>query len=138
MIIGFSTHNGPLAWIIRKVTRSECSHCYLYDPETGLIFHAQGMKVQALSYSNFLKKNKIVWETEALNVDWIWLREQLGKPYGVGTLVGFILPLIFKIKNPFSDSDHSFVCSELVARSMNLEDAEKATPGSLLKLLRDK
>lgn len=137
MIIGFSTRTGFISWLIRKITKSACSHCYMYDPEMGLIYHAQGMSVHALSYTNFLKKNKIVWETEAVALDWIWLREQLGKPYGTLTLLGFILPMLFKAKNPFSDSEHSFVCSELVARSMNIADSEKATPASLLSHLRD-
>lgn len=137
MIIGFSKRKALLSKIIQWATKSECSHCYVYDPESGLVYQAQGLYVHALSYTNFIKKNQVVWETEALGVDWIWLREQLGKPYGVATLVGHIVPLLLNKPNPFNDSDYSFTCSELVARAMGITGAERATPDHLLRYLRD-
>jgi hypothetical protein len=137
MIIGFSKRKALLSRLIQFITKSECSHCYIYEPESGLVYHAQGLKVNALSYTNFRNRNTVVWETEAIKVDWIWLREQLGKPYGMLSLIGYLMPILFNRKNPFNDSDHSFVCSELVARSLEIPNAEKATPDDLIRHLRD-
>jgi len=142
MIVGFSYSNKILSRIIRKATRSECSHCYILDPASGLVFHAQGMTVHALSYDNFKKKNIVVWESSDAGVelsegDWVWLRNQLGKPYGAGTLVGHIIPLLLNKPNPLNDSDYSFTCSELVARWAGIKNAERARPDQLLSYLRD-
>lgn len=142
MMVGFSYSNKILSRIIRKATRSECSHCYIYDPDTGLVFHAQGMSVHAVSYENFKKKNVIVWESGETGMpfsdtDWNWLRNQLGKPYGSATLIGHIIPLLFSKRNPFNDSDYSFTCSELVARWAGIQNAERARPDQLLAYLRD-
>lgn len=137
MIVGFSYNNGIVSKIIRKMTRSECSHCYIYDKEHGLVFHAQGASVKALSYENFKHKNTIVWETPATSIDWDWTIAQLGKSYGFLTLVGFCIPLLFNKKNPFNDSDYTLICSELVAKSMGIANAEKVRPDQLLSHLRD-
>lgn len=137
MIVGFSTRDAWSSKIVRYFTKSECSHCFLYDPELGIIYHAQGLMVHALSYTNFVKKNKIVWQTAPQKIDWLWLREQLGKPYGTFTLLGHIIPILFKKRNPFNDSDHSLICSELVARCMSIEGAESKTPNDLMLYLRD-
>lgn len=137
MIIGFSKRNELLSRVIKYATKSECSHCYIYDPNSGLVFHAQGLFVHAVSYANFKSKNDIVWETTPQTIDWEWLREQLGKSYGTLTLIGHIIPLLTNKQNPFNDSDYSFTCSELVARCMGIENAERARPDHLLRHLRD-
>jgi len=142
MMVGFSYSNKILSRIIRKATRSECSHCYILDPDAGLVFHAQGMTVHALSYENFKKQNVIVWESGETGIpfshtDWNWLRNQLGKPYGTATLIGHAIPLLFNTPNPFNDSDYSFTCSELVARWAGIKNAERARPDQLLVYLRD-
>jgi hypothetical protein len=142
MMVGFSYSNKILSRIIRIATRAECSHCYILDPDAGLVFHAQGMTVNAVSYENFKKKNVIVWESGETGMsfsdtDWNWLRNQLGKPYGTATLIGHILPLLINKSNPFNDSDYSFTCSELVARWAGIKNAERARPDQLLAYLRD-
>lgn len=142
MMVGFSYSNKILSKMIRWFTRSECSHCYILDPEMGLVFHAQGMTVHALSYENFKKKNVIVWESGETGMpfshtDWNWLRNQLGKPYGTATLLGHAVPLLLNRPNPLNDSDFSFTCSELVARWAGIKNAERARPDQLLAYLRD-
>lgn len=137
MQIGFSKSRKIGSRIIRSITRSETSHCFLYEPSCGLVYHASGSKVHAISFSNFMEHNEIVWLSDAKQVDWIWLREQLGKKYGFLTLVGFGISLLLRCKNPFKDGEYSLICSELVSRALSIEGAEDKRPDQLLKYLRD-
>lgn len=135
-VIGFSRSNKILSKLIQWVTKSKVSHTYLrFYNNPSIVFHAQKTSVRAVGSSTFLQENEIVreFEVEITPEKYRWFTEQLGKSYGFLTLIGFILPIFFKLKNPFNDGESSFVCSELVGVMMDIPNPEDLTPELLYK-----
>lgn len=67
--------------------------------------------------------------------------EELGKPYSLLQLIGYLWIMLCKtvglrVRNPLSNGRHSYVCVELVARYLNIKDAESMTPQDPYDLLR--
>lgn len=148
LIIGFSTSNRCLARLIRWMTRSSVSHVYICIPVTkhsvNLIFQASGLAVNMESSVNFMEHSKIVREIAVpLSLEqeeelMAFVFDTLGKPYSLLQLVGMIWVIGCKsvglrVKNPFRDGDHSYICVELVAKLLKLKGAEEMTPQDLLE-----
>lgn len=145
--IGFSYQDKWLSKLIRWATNSPVSHSYIRDisDSEDLVIHAHGLNVSIVPYDIFSIDNKVVKEFE-YDMDeqsLSWLYDQTTKSYGVLTLLGFVWVMLGKKlgkqwKNPFSDNNKSFVCSELVAKSIGMENAEGITPFELLNYFENK
>lgn len=148
--IGFSTSSAILARLIRFVTRSGVSHVYVRIPvpnhAQNLIFQASGLAVNLEAEIFFLEKARVVKEfpmiltpEKSAKLESMVLN-RLGAPYSCKALVGMLCVLACrtfgkKIKNPFRDGDHSYVCVELAANLLDIEGAEEMTPQDLLDKL---
>ena len=66
-----------------------------------------------------------------------YIHKQLGKWYGFLTIAKLVLRSVFKMKIK-GDGEHSFTCSEFVARAMgiHISNQEFIEPGQLLSYLR--
>lgn len=123
--IGFSRPKklNPLSWAIMKYMKTEFSHTYLVFtvPSTGqrVVYQANRHGVNCVSYDVFKATNIIVDEieiveqerqTEALR----FCIDNLGNSYSMWALFAIVLNI------KFGDGTKRFICSELVARALNL------------------
>jgi hypothetical protein len=145
--VGFSTHKGSFSWLIRTATASEISHTYLRIPvpqyNRDVIFQASGLVVNYTAGDVFAEHSEIIEEYEVdISDTQAALGErfrvtEVGKPYSMKQIVGFIGVIVArqvlnkKIPNPASDGNHSYVCVEVVAVCIGLEDGESMTPEDL-------
>ncbi len=60
MIILFTTSNYPTSWLIRKLTKEDCSHCALYLPAVNKIIHMNFLGFRVESPQDFTKHNRIL------------------------------------------------------------------------------
>jgi hypothetical protein len=134
--IGFSTVIGnPVSWLIRKMTKSECSHVwFLYhdvDFQADMVMDAHETGFRIIPYEKFKKKNKIIAVIEPRQDMSEGLKrvalEYLGTMYDYPGLFGMIPVKIGqffkrKWKNPFK-SKHMVECAESVIRAMHLSPA---------------
>lgn len=155
LYIGFSKAKGfkPLSWLIRLFEGTNYSHVYtkfhnnFYDDID--IYQASKGFVNHTLESQFISENEIIAEfyIEINNEEKKhlikFLRNKLGKPYSVITLIGIFLSRFGIISKKFYDGDEAYICSELVARVL-LEagkvpwnyDVDKATPGQLFDICK--
>ena len=148
--IGFSTSHTLFSSLIRWFSSSKVSHTYirmpLYSSCSELVFQASGLKVNIEGYKHFESHSTVVKEIELQISDEkyeeleVFMCDSLGKPYSIKQILGMVLVLVCrsvgcKIKNPFRDGDHSYVCVELVANILNIPNAEDMTPQDLLDIL---
>ena len=140
LTVGFSEHKGILSWLIKKSTNSPCSHTYIRYPsgDEHIVFQASKISVNTCNWRYFQEKNKIVEEysVEISDEQFAYAQrfcsEEVGKPYSVKQLVGFLWVIAMhaigrKVSNPLADGDHSFVCAEVVAECIGLENPESLT-----------
>ena len=156
--IGFSTSKGfnLISWVIRKFTRSECSHAlFLYwdaNLNMRMIMEAQPTGFQLTPYSVFEKNNKLISVIRPKHDITDGLikvaNEYLGTRYDYLGALGMAWVEIGsfikrKWRNPFVDSKHVF-CSEAVVRAIkaspgykNLDiNPDETGPQELLELMR--
>lgn len=133
IIIGFSRPKSwfePFSWIIRLFTWSQFSHAYIqyYNAyaDRWMVFQASGILVNFIGRTMFETKENIRAEFEIPVTTLTKLKtvefaiDNVGLPYGLGQVFGFLLVLIVRIfkkhiKNPFANTS-SFFCSELTAQ----------------------
>jgi len=151
MIIGFSKSKGfkPFSWAIRLFEGTNYSHVYIkfentYYGDTEIYQASKGM-VNHLLEPQFLVENEVLAEfllsfEEKKNII-KFLRERLGRPYSVSTVIGIFLSKVGIISRKFYDNEHAYICSELVARVLkemnklpNTIEVDKATPEQLYNL----
>lgn len=149
--ISFSKNNLPLSALIRIITRSDVSHA-LMDLELfgqDIVFQAAGLSVNLENKKEFLKVSQVVDYVDIPLPQEDYARlvsrafELCGRPYGWATLFGFGLVLLAKtvgirVKNPWADGTHTFICAELMGTMLNLPDAEEYTPDELRAKLKEK
>jgi len=144
--IGFSTRNSIFSALIRFFSRSSISHTYIRIPlcnsNNQLIFQASGLKVNAEGSSSFASHSKIVKEItieisdeKCMQIE-SFMCESLGKPYSIMQIIGMLWVLFCRnfgkrVRNPFADGDHSYVCVELVANVLDIPGSEEMTPQDL-------
>lgn len=149
--VGFSRNHKIVSWLIRKFTRSNVSHTYIRIPvpeyNTSIVFQAQGFNVHYINYGHFLDKGNIVEAEICVDVSDEQFIEaekfrvyECGKPYSYIQLLGYIYLLLgrylgLRLKNPFSNGDHGYVCVELVCRCLGISNEENMTPQDLLDFL---
>jgi hypothetical protein len=149
--IGFSRNKMVVSKLIQLLTRSKVSHTYVkvstpYHDPAYVVYQASGLAVNAENYDHFLTHAEVMRELEVsipeeqhADAEAFLLRE-LGKSYSVGQLVGMLWVLMgrcvgLRLKNPWADGSHSYVCVEFAARLLGLEGSEEMTPQDLLDLL---
>ena len=148
--VGFSCAPGPLSFVVRKLTRSEASHCFFSFKLAGtpLVLHADHRGVSIESRKIFDAENKTVGEFQLLTgldacID--ELLADLGRPYDYGGLVGqgwVLLGQTFgrRWENPLQ-SNNAWYCSELVTHFLqeagdNIPyDPSQVSPGLLMEIL---
>lgn len=138
LTVGFSTHKSLFSWLIRVGTASKVSHTYIRIPTDcaeDIVFQASQLSVNYCNYFYFCQKNQVIEEYEvevsdeqALNAELLRVI-MVGKPYSIKQIFGFAYVIIMhafgkKVSNPLVDGDHSFICAELVARCIGLENPE--------------
>lgn len=153
MHIGFSTSPGPLSWLIRRVTRSEVSHCFLVVPFAGIemVLEASENDYRLIPYDVFCRKNTVVclaYTLTPLDPALPMAARWLGSHYDFAGLAGNALVAIGRWcrrrwRNPARSDDVQF-CSESVVRvlravnhpgTMDL-DPDSTSPQDLLDFLR--
>lgn len=152
MKIGFCKGHYFFSKLIMWCTKSVVSHTYIVLNLRGseFIYEASIFGVRLISRELFLKDHDIVWETSFPEVPSekvieirSWLFNQLGKRYGLLTLLGFAIFLLGKYlgtnwRNPWKDGTHTFICSELVAQALRMDEAEDLTPNELMDILKER
>src|SRR5690606_4322873 len=116
---GFSRGRGIIAWLIQLLTRSKISHTYLRvksPTNIDMVFQASGLTVNIETYQHFLTHADVVDEI-ALEIpdelyaegeEFLW--SELGKPYGMKQLIGYLWVLFCRcfgrnVRNPFADGN---------------------------------
>jgi hypothetical protein len=117
MKIGFSSSNKPLAKLIRYVTKSKWSHCFVVLGEINgvqIIGEAKAPHIRLMPITKIEDEIEIIelQDTENSELALLELLSLTGKNYGYFQLVGFLWSKLFKKVNPFTDN---YVCSEYVA-----------------------
>lgn len=149
--IGFSSNKKLSSLIIRKLTGSSVSHCYVRIPVpemgTSVVFHAQGFNLHYIQYDYFLSHgNKVVEEVDIELTEEEWAKAEMfrvyecGKKYSYSQLMGYGWVLLGKAlgrkwSNPFADGSHGYVCVEVVCQMLGISDGESMTPQELLEHL---
>jgi hypothetical protein len=114
----------PISWLIGIIEGTKYSHCAIAygDYDNKLVVHSNSYRVNIETIDIFLKKRVLV-DTLVISVrgkDFLKeVMRHMGKQYGYLTIVGMGIQRLcnlfgWKIKNPFSDGDSTYVCSELV------------------------
>jgi len=149
--IGFSRSKKIMSKLIRWFTTSGVSHVYIkrstphVDPNF-IVYQASGLLVNVENYDHFLTHAEPIKEFEMVLSDdkyaeaEAFLLRELGKPYSILQLLGMLWVILCRrfgarVKNPFRDGDHSYICVELVAKLLGIQGAEEMTPQDLLELL---
>jgi hypothetical protein len=165
--IGFSTPKSfnPVSWLIRKITRSQCSHAWVKyhdeDLDLDMVMEAHELGFRGISFDHFTKYNTIV-KLIPVDVDVTpglrLLARQLGNGYDYGGLIGMSIVMLLewcrrqlkwtwiKIKNPLHAPGHLFCSAAIVlmleeSHSKMVEDMlvpETIAPQKLLDLLSGK
>lgn len=127
----FNLFSRFFSFLIRLFERSEFSHVYIkwYSNKLNryLIYHASATGVNFIGQEIFNQKSIVIHEFEiesdedTLNKTKQFAIDNCGKSYGFLNLIGIGIVRIFYIfginfKNFLSDSDKTFICSELVAK----------------------
>ncbi len=132
--ICFSTSDGIISWILRKIMRVPASHSVITFRSQilgkVLVLEAQGRGFVAVPWKRWVRKNTLLARyslrlpaadiRHGLSV----LSDRLGDPYDTWSLLGYLLRGIAKGRNPF-DSKAKLVCSEAVALFLNAAGVEK-------------
>ena len=143
--IGFSKGKGPLADLIQFVTGSKITHAYIRHGSE--ITQASGVKVNTENIQDFIKHAEIIDEIlVTLSEEEFRLAERfrlaaLNSPYSITQLIGFPIILLgrrfgLNLRNPLANGSHSYICSELVARYLNLDNPEELSPSDVYHILK--
>lgn len=155
--IGFSTSNGLISRLIRKITGGETSHCFIvftmegshYDPT--LVFESGNKGPAFVDFGEFIKSNRIIdlFDSKVDLIDPIEkYSKQLSKDYDFAGLVGGVVVQIGRAlgktwRNPFNTKN--LTCVELTlgilvdAKYPGIEqfsDYAVVTPQDLLDFFR--
>ena len=144
IFIGFSDGRNLFSSLIKFATSSKISHCFIGFEETGhnMIFQASGISVNYENNEHFLTHAKVVDLYSKIITDEEWEHmkclqlDKLGYYYSYREIVGYACVLLcssigLKIKNPFYDGDHAYVCVELTLEQLGEEWNGTMTPEQL-------
>lgn len=155
--VGFSTPKkfNPISWIVRKFTKSRCSHAWFlfYNSrlEMEVVMEAHELGFRIIPYEKFQQDNVVVavlTPKHPIDKGLVAVAHRyLGTGYDFGGLIGMAIVKIgqwlkLKWSNPFRGAKSVF-CSEAIYRAMqwspgyeNLKgDADSEDPELLMKQL---
>lgn len=159
LIIGFSKPKKfkIISWIIRQTEKTLFSHVYLKfhsdNLDRDIVYQASGRQVNFVGSVMFLRYHESLIEFE-LEINDNEKQEILktcidkaGIPYGRKQLIGlglvrFLALFGKKIRNPFSDNDTTYICSELIGYilvkyfNFKIEDLDSTSPKDIYLLLQ--
>ena len=146
VVAGFSHSTNIFSKLIMRITNSNISHAYIRLDN--IVFQASGLFVNEHSWEYFLTYEVIIKEIPVIMTDEqfekaeAFRKSALGKPYSIREVIGFVWVMFMKnifntkVSNPFKDDEKGFVCSELAARYLGIENEEEnITPCGLLEIL---
>lgn len=161
VVVGFSKPKSgfvPFSAAIRWVCRTKFSHTYIKFKSDSfnrvLVYQASGLNVNFIGETRFNQEEDIVAEfqlevsEEAFNRTMQFAIDHAGVPYGISQIFGILyvkaLALFgVKAKNPFSNGNSNYVCSELVAQILKeiigldvQDDLDVITPKEVFELLQ--
>jgi uncharacterized protein YycO len=128
VFIGFSKPKNKIfpwfSWLIRIVEKTPYSHVFVRIPSNSLgvdlIYQASGVAVNFVGTKHFndavcvIKEFPFEISEEGKTALLRWAVSEAGVPYGVKAILGILLVKCFNLKrNPFSDGQKTWVCSEL-------------------------
>lgn len=129
MLIGFSTaKSNPFSWVIRKLTRSKASHCFvitnLYKQD--LVIQSGDFGVGFDYLQRFMKKNRIVAKFQVPvpdeNKAMEFVMSEMGVSYNYLGLIGagwVVVMRMFgkKVSNPLTQKGQVF-CSQFIVKAL--------------------
>ena len=142
LTILFCSSRDPISWAIRELTWSDWSHVGILEPNGKYVVEARYSEVRRVPLAVFLADNDVVQPKQyrcddlqsAIGFAW----EQVGKPYDVKALFGFI-------EHRDIASPDKWFCSELGIATLNaggpvrvdLDAVSRYTPQMLWMLAGD-
>ena len=141
MKILFTTGNNLLSWIIRKITREECSHVVMQFGE--LVVHSDLLGVRVERLDKFMERTRIIhsldWD-DSLNTHLLYhvLTKHLGKGYDIGAFIYLGLRLMCRCfpKVNLWQTSGMFLCTEFVTEVISQEEDSMITPCKLYEKLK--
>lgn len=148
--VAFSQNKKILSRIIRLLTHSDVSHALIIVKYYGeyMAFHASGLSVGYVNLREFAEHGSKLMYSVDIPLDEMKegrikkrCARLCGKNYGWATLFGYGLVLLAKsigirIKNPWADGKHTYICTELIGELLGIADAENMTPDELMNKIR--
>lgn len=140
----------PLSWIIQWSEGTNFSHAYVKirsdSLDRTLIYQATGSGVAFIGEPTFNEHYQVVEEYDIQISDAAkkkllqWCVDNSGKPYGRLQCLGIGLQRTLKligisIKNPFSNGEQAYICTELAAKALEEVGIEFPTPLDEVDLL---
>jgi hypothetical protein len=126
------------AELIKKVQGTEFSHVLIIYKD--LVFQASHGAVNVTHIDVFLADNKIIneYEVKHEDIDFDFVKRQLGKKYGYKQLISIGIRYLFGIKQFFKDNKNSsFICSEFVGKALRLDWVDdETTPAQIDEYLK--
>lgn len=141
------------SWAIRLVEWTSYSHVYVKSfssiADEFLVYQASGTQVNFMGFCYFSRVAHVVKEfefeisEEAHKAYLKWAIRMSGAPYGLKAVLGILLVRCFNLKrNPLSDGEKTWFCSELAGRVLSdfmgahfpPEELEMAGPKKLFEL----
>jgi hypothetical protein len=159
IIVGFSRNNKKSAIVgrlIRWAQGTPFSHTYIrfYSSkfDRWLVYQASKTAVNFMEYVHFLENNEVVQEfnipiSDEQKTELITFAiDTVGRPYSMKALIGLGLKeLGININCLINSGDASYICSELVVRSLqdieiatNFSNPDSVTPRELFEYLNNK
>lgn len=142
MLILFTTSKYPTSWLIRKLTREDCSHCAI---QVGLeVIHSNFRGCNLATLQDFTSNNQIlhmvyVPTPEGLTAQALY-NDYKGVGYDFGALLyaGLRILCRFLPKVNLWQTTGMYLCSELVTRILDGEEDSMITPHNLYLKLRER
>lgn len=148
--IGFSTHKhfNVVSRLIQLVDGTRFSHVFVQfdisSTNQTVIYEASGLSVKFISYDNWsIKSMPVAYATFNLTDEQFtralkFIIENCSKSYGLMALIGLGVKRLFNLKtNPFKDGGNSFICSELVVKTLELPlNADEVHPSDVYNYLK--
>lgn len=130
----------PISWLIRKVTKEDCSHCVIRYGD--LVIHSDFFGVRVETIETFLKRAKVLHQVRFEDVEFDLknvLENHTGKMYDVLGFFYLGLRLLFPFlpKKNLWQTSGMYLCTELVSSVLDNEELSSITPHKLYTKLKD-
>lgn len=138
LVLLFTTSKYPTSWLIRKITKDDCSHCAILDMRKQTVIHSDFAGVREVKYDKFTKTSKVVHSVVLHTDDIKETKKRMltyaGKPYDFGALfylgLRYLFPWFVPKQNLWETSG-MFLCTEFVTEVLYEEADSEITPHQL-------